>query len=409
MDVFVARQPILNKNHEIYAYELLYRGDDGPNAQPVSGDAATSDVIINSFFNIGIEQLSEGKLCFINFTENILKKEFPSHLSPDKVVVEILETVKLTSEVIEICKKLSKKGYQIALDDFILLEDDLNLVEILKYIDIVKVDILNTPRQTQKKILEFLKPFNVKLLAEKVETREVYEQCVNEGYMYFQGYYFSKPVIISSTDVPVFNGVFLNILTELSKEEPNIDLITQAIEKDVSLSYKLLRLINSSARTAHKIKSLKQAIVLLGLNEIKKWIYFLSLSQSNNSHFKAPKEIIKMSFIRAKGSELIAMNVGKSHEHSSYFLTGMFSLIDSLLQVPIETVMKSLPLEKEILDALLGKQNHHKDILDLTIAIEQAKWEDIDRITSRIGITKENAFEIHANSINWSKNLFVVE
>ena len=222
------------------------------------------------------------------------------------IVVEVLETVKPTDKIIEICRKLKEQGYRIALDDFEMKCEGENFNELLKLADIIKVDIRQTSRSEQLNLLNSLKSYNLEFLAEKVETREEYEQCLKDGYQYFQGYFFSKPMILSTSDMPVVNHNILIILKELSQFEPNINRITEIIEADLSLSYKLLKLINSPIiGRVYKIKSIKQAIVLLGLKELRKWIFLLSFRERVKKNNQVPDEAVKMSFTRAKASELI--------------------------------------------------------------------------------------------------------
>ena len=280
MEIFVARQPIFTLKQEVCAYELLYRSSNQNRFSHIDGNQATTDVI-NSFLEIGVDELSEGKPCFINFTEQLLEYAIPTYFQPNMIVVEVLETVKPTDKVIEICRKLKEQGYKIALDDFEMKCEGENFNELLKLADIIKVDIRQTSRSEQLNLLTSLKSFNLKFLAEKVETRDEYEQCLKDGYQYFQGYFFSKPMILSTSDMPVFNHNILIILQELSQFEPNINRITEIIEADLSLSYKLLKLINSPIiGRVYKIKSIKQAIVLLGLKELRKWIFLLSFRET---------------------------------------------------------------------------------------------------------------------------------
>lgn len=268
VDIFVARQPILNINQKICAYELLYRNDNESNFSEIDDEQATSNVI-NSALQIGFEELSEGKPCFINFTEKLLEGTIPVYLHPEMVVIEILETVSPTDKIIKNCKILKSLGYKIALDDFQMSFENENLYKLLRLADIVKVDIRNTPRKEQLEIFQALNQYDVLFLAEKVETREEYEQCLRDGYRFFQGYFFSKPVILSTSDVPFQNHSVIMIMSELSQQEPDIESITKIIQADLSLSYKLLKLINSPViGPIHKIKSIKQAI-LFGLKRVK--------------------------------------------------------------------------------------------------------------------------------------------
>ncbi|MFC3885047.1 EAL and HDOD domain-containing protein [Bacillus songklensis] len=196
------------------------------------------------------------------------------------------------------------------------------------------------------------------------------------------------------------------IMEELSQLEPKIDRVTEIIEANLSLSFKLLKLMNSPIfGRVYEIKSIKQAIVLLGLKELKKWIYVLSLRETVNNASQVPNEVIKMCFTRAKVSELIALNIGKRLECPSYFLTGMLSLIDTLLKQPLEKLMKQLPLDKEIKDALLGSPSPYRDVLDLVIVVERAEWSEIGKLADRVGIGKQKLFDIYKESMKWTKGV----
>lgn len=214
MEVFLARQPILNRDLEVCAYELLHRSNNVKNFSTVNSDQATLDVI-NGFIQIGIEELSEGKPCFINFTDTMLKNEIPAYFKPETLVIEILESVKFTDEFIDVIRNLKLQGYKIALDDFEWLEHNSKYYEIImNMVDIVKIDIQKTNRSLQVNMLNKLKKFQVVFLAEKVETSEEFEQCLQDGYQYFQGYFFCKPVILSTKDVNIQNPNFYIIMNE---------------------------------------------------------------------------------------------------------------------------------------------------------------------------------------------------
>ncbi|MCS0672034.1 EAL and HDOD domain-containing protein [Cytobacillus firmus] len=192
MEVFVARQPIFNSKEEVFAYELLYRNNQVNAFPEIDEDQATAEVIINSFLNIGIDYLSEGKPCFINFTEKLLKLKLPAYFRPREIVVEILETVEPSAELVNICKDLKELGYQIALDDYVFNETNPFARQLLKYADIIKVDFLNTPKDMREKIEMLVNHLKIKTVAEKVETRESYEEAKSKGYDYFQGYFFCE-------------------------------------------------------------------------------------------------------------------------------------------------------------------------------------------------------------------------
>jgi c-di-GMP-related signal transduction protein len=410
MEVFVARQPIFNVKEEIFAYELLYRSSQVNEFPLINGDQATADVIINSFLNIGIDKLSGGKPCFINFTENLLRLRLPTYFRPREIVVEILETVEPSSELIDICRELKSLGYQIALDDFAFHEDNPFAKELLRHTDIIKVDFLATPRDMRERIEREAKKLKLRMVAEKVETREEFEDARRRGYDYFQGYFFEKPTIVSTHDIPTYFHSYYEMVHNLSTAEPSIELISNLIEKDLSLSYKLLRLINSPAfRPKHKINSIRQATVLLGLNEIQKWVYVLAVRESSLEKKAVQKETIRICLIRAKLAESIAALRKKEALNAQYFLTGMFSMMDSILGASMEVILTDLPLQDEIGDALRGIENPLKEVLDLAIAVEKADWQAISDKSRSLDIEEKDLFRIYAESVAWVHSLLSEE
>ncbi|RDW15529.1 EAL and HDOD domain-containing protein [Oceanobacillus chungangensis] len=405
MEIYVARQPILNTDEKVCAYELLYRSNEQNEFSNIDGDQATFNVI-NSFMHFGIGELSEGKPCFINFTDTLLTHSVPEFLPPEMIVVEILETVSPSEQIVESCRKLKEKGYKIALDDFIMQDEDTNFTKLIELADIIKIDIHNTPYLERKDILKTLDQYNVTLLAEKVETMAEYEQCKKDGYTYFQGYFFSKPVILSTNDVPIYNHNIVLIMNELAQAEPNIDRITGIIETDISLSIKLLRLINSPmVGSIYEIKSIKQAIAYLGFNELNKWIFLLSLRERVNQKENRLDEVMKICFIRAKISELIAVYKGKRAEASSYFLVGLLSLIDTLMKQPLDKLMSELPLDNEIKDTIIGKHTQYSDIFHLTLTMERADWGELNILANKVGISQRKLFEIYKEALRWTNGI----
>jgi c-di-GMP-related signal transduction protein len=403
MNVFVARQPIFNRGEQSVAYELLYRKSEINSYTHIDGDEATADVIINGFFNIGVEELSEGKKCFINFTENLLNLKLPTYFEPESIVVEILEDIPINKELVSICQELKELGYTIALDDFAIQESYELLPELLKYIDIIKIDFLQTPLYDRRRMITRYKSHQVSFLAEKVETREEFEIALKDGFDLFQGYFFSKPDVLSTQDIPAYFQTHYQISEELSKQEPNINDIASKIEQDVSLSYKLLRLINTAAFfTRNKINSIKHALVFLGLQEFKKWINVLTIKQIDHKKNTGQEEVIKLSLIRAHLCEQLSQKIGKT-ESSPYLLAGMFSLIDNLLHCEMNDALQKLPLSDEIKDAINGKTNEIGKVLNWAIEIEKCNWNISD-----LPLTTNEISECYRNAIQWS-NLLLYE
>ncbi|MGG5253952.1 EAL and HDOD domain-containing protein [Neobacillus sp. SM06] len=410
MEVFVAKQPIFTLNERVYAYEILYRNNGENHFPDIDGDDATADVIINSFLNIGIDELSNGKPCFINFTEKLLKRKLPTMFKPKEIVVEILENVEPSLELLEVCQELKAMGYTIALDDFVMNEKNPFFYALIRYVDIIKVDFRQSSSLERRNIEKLAKSAGIQLLAEKIETREEYKQACLAGYHYFQGYFFAEPVLVSSKVVPTYFYTYYEIMRHLSGSEPNPKIISKLIEQDLSLSYKLLKLINSPGlRPKQKIKSIHQAVILLGFTEMKKWISILSVRETIEKRNDAVKEMIALALVRAKCCELLSPFHKKDVPAASYFITGLYSLMDALLKLPMEKIVSELPLDDRICDALTGKQNELKDILDIAIVVEKGDWQKLSAACLHFEIKETDVLASYQKALNWSNQILRVE
>ncbi|MCD5323945.1 MULTISPECIES: EAL and HDOD domain-containing protein [Pontibacillus] len=407
MEVYVARQPIFNNQCEVMAYELLYRGsklDQGFTG--IDGDQATAEVMLNSFYHMGFSKIADQKKCFVNFTENLLKSELPFCFPHNQLVIEVLENIPLTAEVVDRCSILKAKGYQIALYDFVYHQNQPYINELLNLADIVKVDIRQYSIQEIKALKDQISTYRLELLAEKVETYEEYLELKTLGFAYYQGFFFSKPVIMTSydTSLPAFQHI--ELIKELSQPEPVVSAVAEKIEKDVSLSYKLLKLINSLAyRRIEPIKSIAQAIMLLGFDEVKKWAYVLMLKEMGAKTDSIPYEVMKVCYIRAKLCERISYLIGKEKEASSFFLTGMLSCIPVFLQRPMEECVVELPLHRDIKEALMGFSNEYKEALDLCTSIEKAEWGEIRDRCLTFDMPQGALFGEYRYAIEWAQDL----
>lgn len=405
MEVFVAKQPIVNEREEVIAYELLYRGSLKNTYPGIDGDQATAEVIINSFLNIGIEKLTNGKPCFINFTEKLLQLRLPTYFGTREIVVEILESGNGNKDIHQVCQELKELGYQIALDDVGLNMEYPLTCELFEYADFIKVDFLSRTKEEREKIEKAAKQFNKKLVAEKIETLDAFEEAKSSGYDFFQGFLFAKPSIVTTRDIPTYFFSDYEFLGTLMMEEADIDMIIGFIERDLSLSYKLLKLINSHPfhRTEQRVHSVKQAVLMLGLIEIKKWLYILSVREETSRQEQAfSKDLLRSSLTRAKMCEYIVKLRKNSDPPSAYFTLGLFSLVDELMGIPMEEVIEDLPLHEDQLDALVGTPNHLKDVLDLVCAVERAEWLTISEKCCELRIDEKDVFKVYAESINWA-------
>ena len=385
MDIFLARQPIVDRFYNLVAYELLFRNSDKNIYQNEDGDKATIEVIKNSFINMGIDKVTGGKRAFINFTENILKSDIFTVLSPKLVIVEILEDVQPTEEILELCRKLKRLGYTIALDDFIYSSKYKDLIKIA---DIIKVDFKITKGNERKKVIEQVDSKNIKFLAEKVETIEEFNEAVSFGYSYFQGYYLSKPLMISGKRLAENKQIHIKLLQEINNDDFTIDSIENLIKRDLSLSFKLLKLINSANYGfIGEIKSIKQALALIGEKEVKKWLYLIVFRTIGEDK---PGIILINSLTRAKFAELIAARTGTVISYFNAYLIGMLSMIDLLLDRPLDEILEELLIPTEVKDTLNGiNDNRYSKLLDLIIEYENGRWSKVSKIAKELNLDEK--------------------
>lgn len=405
MEVFVARQPIFTKDKKVYGYELLYRsGKDKNVASFTDGDQATIDVISNTFSVIGLENLTSGKRAFINFTQKMLNDEIPLLLPRASVVIEILESVVPDENIIACCQKLKERGYILALDDVAAIKD---ILPLMNYIDIVKVDFMKMKPQDWQRIPGIINGtgnFDLKFLAEKVETNEEYQVAAECGYTYFQGYFFSKPMIISGQMLSPYKLNYLRILREVYHNGADVDRIEALIKQDIPLSYKLLKLINSVAFGMNtQITSVKYALVLLGLNEFMKWLTIVSMSSMGSDK---PNELVALSLIRARFAELLADDFQIGAYKSDAFLMGMFSMIDALVDRPLSEVLGELPISMDVKDALLGMQNHFTRLYNFVVNYEHGEWNKVSEDIRDFNLDEGKISDDYLDAIKWVGEIF---
>ncbi|WP_042471734.1 EAL and HDOD domain-containing protein [Bacillus ndiopicus] len=409
MEVFVGRQPIFNAKKQIVAYELLYRNKD-INAFPViDSDLATIEVLVNSFLLIGTEKVTRGKPVFINFTKNLLESSIADFLKPSEVVIEILEDVPITPNLVKRVYELKTKGFKIALDDFILNEQVKGYDELFRYVDYIKIDFLLSSMaeryKVERKIQE--KFPNIKLLAEKVEAHDEFNVAQASGYELFQGYFFEKPQILTGTSIPPNTIQYLNTLLLLNEREPNVQLIAENIERDLSLTYKLLKMINNTTgQVKSRIQSIKQAIIMIGIPNLRKWIYFVAMSErqlENDEEFF--EEVIRSSLFRAKVCEMLAKRNNKQNP-SEYFLTGMFSLIDTLLRSTLEEIVQRLPLSERVIHTLLGQPTEMTPYLQFSIALSKLEWDKLELLGADVGLDVYEMDELYSEALSWAEKSF---
>lgn len=401
MDTFIARQPIFDRNNEVVAYELLFRNGHNNFYNNSNGDEATLNVIANSFYAFDFKGIIDNKKAFINFTEELIKEEIATILPSEYVVIEILENIEPSEEFISSCKRLKEKEFIIALDDFTF---DIRYIKLVQLADIIKIDFKITKGVERKKVFELLRiNSKLKFLAEKVENKEEYHEALKLGYRYFQGYYFSKPTILSTQNIPANKDTRLKILKLINKDDFDFNHLEALIIKDLGLSYKLTKLINSSAYgIKNKVSTIKHAITLLGKKEIIKWLYIVLLNDLKESDID---EVVKVSLQRAKMCESICdMSIYQEKINSAY-MVGLFSVMDAILNCSIEIIIKELYLSNEIKEGLIEQNSPLNKVLKLTISYEKGQWEDVLFYAKEIKINENKIPEVYLESVRWADEI----
>ena len=395
----MARQPILDKNKNLFAYELLLR-DSLDNIFPknINEDEATAKIIEGLEFNLGLESLTKGSLAFINFTHDSIINGYPFLLDKDKIVVEILETAKPSKRLLDACIDLKNKGYSIALDDY---EHDSVWKYFFPYVDIIKLDYSLTTEQQFQEIITALKPFpHIKLLAEKIETYSHFQHGLSIGCEYYQGYFFSRPEIIKTIAFNPSQIAVANLWTEFNRAEIDIKKVTSIFEDDINLSFKLLRYVQSPIfKRDAVIQSIKQAIIVLGSQELKRFISLLFTAQFSTGK---PQALTAMVLSRGRFCELMVNATMPTNSQPSAFLIGLLSLIDAMVDGDIHELMDKLPLHKDMKDAIINRTGESAYFLRLCELFEKADWQNIELFCKQINIDHEQSYRLFQDALNWA-------
>lgn len=396
--VYIGRQPIFDRHLSVYAYELLYRPGEttgsGDQGVEFDGESATATVLVNALLEIGLDRLVGDRLAFVNMTRGFLLRSDGLPLPPKRVTLEILEDVEVDDTLVEAVRQLSEQGFEIALDDFVLTPQVMPLVELA---DLIKIDYMHTDRSRLPAQLAFLRRFNVRLLAEKVETQEEYEQCRQLGFDYFQGYFLCRPNLVNTQRLPDNHLATMRLLAELQSPDTNLQRLEQLVTQNVGLSYKLLRYVNSaSLGIRRRVTAIHDAIVLLGLATIRSLTTLMTLSAVENK----PSELIRISMVRARTAEQLAPKLGI--EPSMLFTVGLFSVLDALMDAPFDQLLDPLPLHDDVKDALLSGSGPAGAVLQGIIEYEQG----LDPRQLPLEIPQDTLAEAYVEAIAWADECY---
>lgn len=403
MQIFMARQPIIDREKNLVGYELLFR-DSPKNAFPnIDADEATSKLVTSSHFHLGLDSFTEQYPAFINFPELSFLVRVPEILPKEQVVIELLEDIEPTPELERVCASLKQQGYKIALDDFAYKPE---WKPILPYVDIIKVDVLNSSPKDLFEIKKLKLNYQFELLAEKVESHQEYMRLMDMGFQYFQGYFFAKPEIIKKKGLSPSKLNLIQLLALISQADCNISELETILNRDVSLIYKLLRLVNSATfATQKEVNSVKQALVYLGENKFKR---FLALLATANLADQKPYELTKLAITRARFAELLAEKA-KPELAPSAFLVGLFSLIDAILDEPLSSILNKLPLSQEIKAALEQREGLLAHFIEVVQHYENARWQKLTDSVSFTGISEALIPGLYAEATEWCGQLLSAE
>lgn len=395
-NIFIGRQPIYSQDLKVFAYELLFRETDQKNeASFKDGDSATTQVIFNALIEIGLDQIVGERPAFFNMTRNYLLASCPLPFSEKRIVLEVLENITPDQELLAALRSLSEKGYTLALDDFVFQEELSPLVDI---VEIVKIDISATSREDLRWQVEKLRQYPVQLLAEKVETQDEYDFCQELGFDLYQGYFFCKPRIIVGKRIPTNKIAIMRLLAKINDPNLNLGDLEEEISQDVSLSYRLLKTVNSAFfALPRKVESIHEAIAYIGLQTTRDLATLLALSGFDDK----PLELMKTALVRAKFCEKIGGLIDLPN-YELFFTVGLFSVLDALMDSPMETILKDLPVSEDIVDALLHREGPSGEILAKALAYERGDWGNVP-IKS---LEPKEIMTAYIQALQWAEKLF---
>ncbi len=399
--ICVARQPIFDRSLHVFGYELLYRASEEQNyftdALP---DEASSRVVMDSFHGIGINKMVGRSRAFINFTGHMLESEVATLFPPKRLVVEILESVAPSDAVVEKCQSLKARGYQLALDDFVFTEQYLPLVQLC---DIIKIDFRSTSREDIAGYIRRFKRHGLRFLAEKIETREEFDEAVALGFKYFQGYFLSRPVILRGEKLRPLNSNYVRLLQIVNRQEYSLREVADIIEQDLSMSYDILRMVNSVAMGfIIKIQSVRHAVVAMGMNECRKWVSLVAMAGINKDQ---PTELLHLSLIRAR----FAQNLGRltrAADQDLLFMMGLFSTMDVITGNTFAAIFRAIPAAPDVVSALTQQTGPLAPYLALIFAQERGQWEEAARLGAGLSIPQVSVTNAYLDALSWCIGIF---
>ena len=402
-EFFVARQPILTRDSDVFAYELLFRSGPENIFTAAEGTQATAELITGRVLTMGLDQLSASQPAFINFTRNLLVNDYFTLLPPEQTVVELLEDIEIDGEVVDTCRRLRSGGYRLALDDVTSLE---KYEPILDLVNFVKVDFERASEVEREALARARGSRRTRIwaLAEKVETQTQFHQALELGYDYFQGHFLSRTAMLSGKEIPAFKLSLMELLYAAHRPEFDFGELEAIVKRDLSLSYKMLRFANAAAHgVRHRIESVKHALVMLGQADVVRAVSLLALAGMAADR---PEELSVRSVIRANMCEALAPRAGLGSSKLDLFLLGMFSMVDVLLDMPMEELVTRLPTSEEVNDPLLTRPGRLRDVLELVISYEDAHWPRVAALSERLRVQPAEVPALYVDAVTQADDVY---
>lgn len=402
-DVYIARQPIFDGGQQVIGYEILHRSGPQNVFVPIDPDVASSAGVEQTMMTVGLENLTEGRLAFVNVSRRVLIHETYTLLPADRTVLELLETIEPTPDVVEACGRLKQHGYQLALDDFVGAP---GCEPLLALADVIKIDVLQGGADPKLRLLEPWRRGGGKLLAEKVETPQMLAETRARGYDYFQGYFFCKPQMLKTRELSPTHVSSIRFLSEVCREDVSFDALEDIFKHDVSLATRLLRYLNSAGfGWSHEIRSLNHALRLVGIRQLQKWGAILSVVTLSAN---GPRELASTALARARFAEGIAAALGDRGHELEYFLTGLLSLMDAIVGRPLGEVLAAMTLSEPVRLALMGDASPIADALGIVVAYERGDWVRVHELAAMRRLDADALREAYVGSLRWANEAMAV-
>ncbi|TFW00433.1 EAL domain-containing protein [Oxalobacteraceae bacterium OM1] len=401
-EFYLARQPILNRDQSLAGYELLFRNTD-LGAANITNDLSATAAVIAHTSQLGMEKVIGDSRGYLNVDAVVLMSDIFQFLPKEKVVLEIVETVKVTPAIQARVAELVSQGFRFALDDVVTDSEDVQAL--LPLVEVVKVDLRDMPLSALLKLTPRFRALNKKLLAEKVETREQFETCLDLGFDYFQGYYFAKPAILSGKKLSPSQLAIMQLMTQLTSDADNTE-IESSIKQDVTLCFNLLRLVNTPAVGARRrIDSINQALMVLGRSQLRRWLQIMLYAEPCKKG-KSMTPLLTLAATRGRLLELIAQRLERQNRGAgdTAFTVGIMSLMDTLFSIPMEELLEQIAVVDEVADALLHRRGRYGDMLRLVEHIERIEEAGtmLDTMLERLHLPSEELVQLQLDAFEWS-------